>query len=102
MSKKEILFEQSQSKSQVVAYSDMLDEKEIKIYPNPTKGFFKVETKSDIEEFLMYDYTGKILLRKSNLSKGSNSFDISSYPNSVYVIRLKYGTESETFKLIKN
>ena len=83
---------------------ESLDKKDYatKIYPNPTKGFFKVETKSDIEEFLMYDYTGKILLRKSNLSKGSNSFDISSYPNSVYVIRLKYGTESETFKLIKN
>ena len=83
---------------------ESLDKKDYatKIYPNPTKGFFKVETKRDIEEFLMYDYTGKILLRKSNLSKGSNSFDISSYPNSVYVIRLKYGTESETFKLIKN
>ena len=83
---------------------ESLDKKDYatKIYPNPTKGFFKVQTKSDIEEFLMYDYTGKILLRKSNLSKGSNSFDISSYPNSVYVIRLKYGTESETFKLIKN
>ena len=83
---------------------ESLDKKDYatKIYPNPTKGFFKVETKSDIEEFLMYDYTGKILLRKSNLSKGSNSFDISSYPNSVYVIRLKYGTESETFKLLKN
>ena len=83
---------------------ESLDKKDYatKIYPNPTKGFFKVETKRDIEEFLMYDYTGKILLRKNNLSKGSNSFDISSYPNSVYVIRLKYGTESETFKLIKN
>lgn len=83
---------------------ESLDKKDYatKIYPNPTKGFFKVETKSDIEEFLMYDYTGKILLRKNNLSKGSNSLDISSYPNSVYVIRLKYGTESETFKLIKN
>ncbi len=83
---------------------ESLDKKDYatKIYPNPTKGFFKVETKRDIEEFLMYDYTGKILLRKNNLSKGSNSLDISSYPNSVYVIRLKYGTESETFKLLKN
>ncbi|OJX29912.1 MAG: hypothetical protein BGO86_05645 [Chryseobacterium sp. 36-9] len=83
---------------------ESLDKKDFatKIYPNPTKGSFQIDTKRDIEEFVLYDYTGKILLRKNNLSKGSNSFDISGYPQSVYVIRLKYGTESETFKLIKN
>ncbi len=83
---------------------ESLDKKDLstKIFPNPTKGIFKIDTKRDIEEFVLYDYTGKILLRKNNLSKGSNSFDISGYPQSVYVIRLKYGTESETFKLIKN
>ncbi|MDP9955593.1 hypothetical protein J2X97_001230 [Epilithonimonas hungarica] len=73
-----------------------------KIYPNPTKGVFKIDANRDIEEFVLYDYTGKILLRKNNLGKGSNSFDISEYPQSVYLVRLKYGTESETFKLIKN
>ncbi|MFC4163329.1 VWA domain-containing protein [Epilithonimonas zeae] len=73
-----------------------------KIYPNPTKGVFKIDANRDIEEFVLYDYTGKILLRKNNFGKGSNSFDISEYPQSVYLVRLKYGTESETFKLIKN
>ncbi|WP_374446493.1 VWA domain-containing protein [Epilithonimonas sp.] len=83
---------------------ESLDKKDFstKIFPNPTKGVFKIDTKRDIEEFIIYDYTGKILLRKSNLSKGSNSFDISAYPQSVYLVRLKYGTDSETFKLIKN
>jgi len=83
---------------------ESLDKKDFatKIYPNPTKGVFKIDTKRDIEEFVLYDYAGKILLRKSNLSKGSNSFDISAYPQSVYLVRLKYGTDSETFKIIKN
>jgi hypothetical protein len=48
--KKEILFEQSQSKSQVVAYSDMLDEKEIKIYPNPTEGELRVEIFNELKK----------------------------------------------------
>jgi len=73
-----------------------------KIYPNPTKGQFKIETKRDIEEFVLFDYTGKILMKKNNLTKGINTFDISAYPQSVYLLRLKYGTDSETFKLIKN
>ena len=83
---------------------ESLDKKDFatKIYPNPTKGVFKIDTKRDIEEFVLYDYAGKVLLRKSDLSKGSNSFDISAYPQSVYLVRLKYATDSETFKLIKN
>jgi len=83
---------------------ESLDKKDFatKIYPNPTKGIFKIDTKRDLEEFVLYDYAGKILLRKNNLSKGSNLFDISAYPQSVYLVRLKYGTDSETFKIIKN
>lgn len=83
---------------------ESLDKKDFstKIYPNPTKGIFKIDTKRDIEEFTLYDYAGKILMKKNNLVKGSNSFDISAYPQSVYLVRLKYGTESETFKIIKN
>lgn len=83
---------------------ESLDKKDFatKIYPNPTKGQFKIETKRDIEEFVLYDYAGKILIKKSNLAKGINTFDISAYPQSVYLVRLKYGTDSETFKLIKN
>ncbi|PZU82466.1 MAG: hypothetical protein DI529_14335 [Chryseobacterium sp.] len=83
---------------------ESLDKKDFstKIYPNPTKGIFKIDTNRDIEEFVLYDYTGKILLRKNNLGKGFNSFDISAYPTSIYLVKLKYGTESETFKLIKN
>jgi len=82
---------------------ESLDKKDFstRIYPNPTKGIFKIDTKRDIDEFVLYDYAGKILMKKNNLAKGLNAFDISSYPQSVYLVRLKYGTESETFKIIK-
>ncbi|GGG66622.1 VWA domain-containing protein [Epilithonimonas arachidiradicis] len=83
---------------------ESLDRKDFatKIYPNPTKGSFKIDTKRDVEEFVLYDYTGKILIKKNNLVKGFHHFDISNYPQSVYLVKLKYGTDSETFKLIKN
>lgn len=83
---------------------ESLDKKDFatKIYPNPTKGIFKIDIKRDAEEFILYDYTGKILIKKNNLVKGLHDFDISSYPQSIYLVKLKYGTESETFKIIKN
>ncbi|WP_312824629.1 VWA domain-containing protein [Epilithonimonas sp.] len=83
---------------------ESLDEKDFatKVYPNPTKGIFKIDLKRDAEEFILYDYTGKILIKKNNLVKGLHNFDITHYPQSVYLVKLKYGTESETFKIIKN
>lgn len=83
---------------------ESIEEKEIttKIYPNPTKGNFKINSKEDIEEFTLYDYSGKILMRKENLKSGINLFDITAYPQSIYLVRLKYKTKAETFKIIKN
>ncbi|MFC0345349.1 VWA domain-containing protein [Epilithonimonas hispanica] len=83
---------------------ESLDKKDFatKVYPNPTKGIFKIDLKRDAEEFILYDYTGKILIQKNNLVKGLHNFDITHYPQSVYLVKLKYGTESETFKIIKN
>ncbi len=83
---------------------ESLDKKDFatKIFPNPTKGQFKIDTKRDVEEFVLFDYTGKILIKKNNLVKGLHQFDILNYPQSVYLVKLKYGTDSETFKLIKN
>jgi len=74
----------------------------VKIFPNPTKGNFKIQSVAPIDEFDLYDYTGKVLLKKEKLPKGINEFDISVYPQSVYIIRLKYGNIWETFKIIKN
>lgn len=73
-----------------------------KIFPNPTKGNFKIQSVAAIDEVHIYDYTGKVLMKKEKLIKGINDFDISAYPQSVYLIRLKYGTNWETFKIIKN
>ena len=83
---------------------ESVEDKEIttKIYPNPTRGHFKINSKQDIEEFTLYDYSGKILMRKENLKNGINNFDINAYPQSIYLVRLKYKTKSETFKIIKN
>ncbi len=71
------------------------------IYPNPTKGLIGIKTKKTIDELFVYDLAGKIILRKENL-KDNKSIDITAYPQSIYLLRLRFSDQWETFKIIKN
>lgn len=102
--KKEILFEQSQSKSQVVAYSDMLDEKEIKIYPNPTEGELRVEIFNELkktEGIVTVHGNNGAMIYTTPIINGSASLDISSCPNGLYILHVKIGDCVSSRKIIK-
>lgn len=102
--KKEILFEQSQSKSQVVAYSDMLDEKEIKIYPNPTEGELRVEIFNELkktEGIVTVHGNNGAMIYTTPIINGSASLDISSCPNGLYILHVKIGDSVSSWKIIK-
>lgn len=102
--KKEILFEQSQSKSQVVAYSDMLDEKEIKIYPNPTEGESRVEIFNELkktEGIVTVHGNNGAMIYTTPIINGSASLDISSCPNGLYILHVKIGDCVSSWKIIK-
>ena len=102
--KKEILFEQSQSKSQVVACSDMLDEKEIKIYPNPTEGELRVEIFNELkktEGIVTVHGNNGAMIYTTPIINGSASLDISSCPNGLYILHVKIGDCVSSWKIIK-
>lgn len=102
--KKEILFEQSQSKSRVVAYSDMLDEKEIKIYPNPTEGELRVEIFNELkktEGIVTVHGNNGAMIYTTPIINGSASLDISSCPNGLYILHVKIGDSVSSWKIIK-
>lgn len=102
--KKEILFEQSQSKSQVVACSDMLDEKEIKIYPNPTEGELRVEIFNELkktEGIVTVHGNNGAMIYTTPIINGSASLDISSCPNGLYILHVKIGDSVSSWKIIK-
>lgn len=102
--KKEILFEQSQSKSRVVAYSDMLDEKEIKIYPNPTEGELRVEIFNELkktEGIVTVHGNNGAMIYTTPIINGSASLDISSCPNGLYILHVKIGDSVSSWNIIK-
>ena len=73
----------------------------VTIYPNPTKGLINIKSRKSIDELFVYDLAGKIIMRKENL-KDDKTIDITSYPQSIYLLRMRFGDSWETFKVIKN
>ncbi len=83
------------TRSTLVTGIGSLDETELKIYPNPFVSFIIIEASTD-EEAIIYDVTGKELMR-INIGSGKNKIETSGMQKGIYL--LKYGTE--TYKIIK-
>lgn len=84
--------------------SENLVKKEIKIYPNPTKGHLKIQISNYENDndctFKLYDMSGKCLLA----IKGEGEFniiDISSFTPSLYMLEIEIGEEKSMWKIIK-
>ena len=80
--------------------SNQLDFKTV-IFPNPTKGMIKIKSPNVIDELFVYDLAGKIIMRKEKLNESRNTIDMTSYPEGIYLIRIRTNTSWETFKIIK-
>lgn len=71
----------------------------VKLYPNPTTGVFTIESKKDLKEIYITDFTGKILVRLAAADKkGRWQVDIGRYPSGIYLVKYitadnKWGAE---------
>lgn len=72
------------------------------IYPNPTNGILKIDSKNQFLSFKLYNLSGQ-LIKSDDISKNQlQSIDINSIPKGVYLIQL-FGENGEinTLKIIK-
>ncbi|MEC5158515.1 choice-of-anchor B family protein [Chryseobacterium sp. MP_3.2] len=58
--------------------------KEFKIYPNPAKNSFSIQSKIDIEELVIYNSVGQLVKKFAK----SKNYDISGLPKGVYFISI--------------
>jgi hypothetical protein len=73
------------------------------IYPNPSDNLFNIEFKKNNEfEFEVYDVTGKKIINRTKVSRGSYQLDMSSYSFGMYFITIKSNNQSATRKLLLN
>jgi hypothetical protein len=73
----------------------------IKLYPNPTKGLFKVSSKETIVHYSLLNQFNKVLLNKKT-SKNTIEIDIQNLSKGIYFIRLQLNNgEIITKKIMK-
>ena len=93
-------FEQSED-----FFTEVLAEKEIKIYPNPTRGQLRVdilgyEQLNNNSSIQVFSSGGSLVYRTNSLSQ-SNNINLSSKPAGLYLMQIVIGKEKSTWKIIK-
>ena len=86
------------------AFNDMVAEKKIVIYPNPTRGIVKVDitgyTDDTKASFRLMSMSGQIIsVRTANSS--SQTFDLSNQVTGIYLLQITIDGESVVWKIIK-
>ena len=99
----------SKQQSEIIAtvppkYEDMLGERKIVIYPNPTQGLLRIECQSDGElkdaRLLLYDMQGR-LLRQVNKVEPSQMLDLTPHPAGIYILQMIEGAAKSEWKIVK-
>lgn len=85
-------------------FTDLVDKRQITIYPNPTHGNIKIEFNGidSIENctISVFSTESKLLLVKE-ISLPITELDISNQPNGVYIMIVEINNEKISWKIIK-
>lgn len=85
-------------------YSEMLSEKEVRIYPNPTEGDLSVEIRgyedSDQCSFTIFDMSGRQIV-SSKADAAVTQIDITGSPDGMYVLNIVLNGRQTSWKIIK-
>lgn len=77
---------------------------ETKAYPNPFSSFLNIALGNSYSEVVLFNFNGKVLLRKNcnNLEKVSFTPSYQQVPKGIYMVRLIGKTDTKTIKVIRN
>ena len=93
-----------QAPGATTALSDLIAEKAISIYPNPTQGILSVEIKGYTDEvqaeFRLTDFSGRTILSRK-ATTGFQTFDLSRQATGIYLLQIRINGESTVWKIIK-
>lgn len=87
-----------------ITSTEIYDEEEIRITPNPTNSTvsLKIECTEPIINFQIYDTNGNSLIRSTIENQiGDLQFDFSTYPSGVYFLTIQCDNQIKTYKIVK-
>ncbi len=70
------------------------------VYPNPVKDMLNIKSTSSVDNILIYDILGKVVLQE-NPGKISPAINMSSLPSGSYLVKVTIGNSSKTVKVLK-
>ena len=70
------------------------------IYPNPVTDFLYINSKTAVDNIVVYDILGKVVLKDAP-GKISPSIDMSSLPSGAYLVKVTIDNTSKTVKILK-
>lgn len=86
------------------SFTDNIDERNVKIYPNPTQGQLRVDI-SRLDEgdkctLSLYSISGYLIFTDSNAGT-TNCIDISNQKTGLYLLKITVNENTSTWKIIK-
>jgi YD repeat-containing protein len=94
----------AQAPEAMTVFSDLVAEKAILIYPNPTDGILTVEIKDYTDEvraeFRLTDLSGRTILSRK-ATAGFQTFDLSREAAGIYLLQIRINGESTVWKIVK-
>jgi len=91
------------AKDWAVSAKELNDRSEARVYPNPTTGRITIENPANDEfSFAIYNITGKLMLRKDNISGPSTDVDLSNMNQGIYLVNIISQETKVMHKIIKN
>lgn len=98
-----IQLKSGQVTSEESIYEDVVNQLEIKIYPNPTKGIINVKIPMDDEKTIMLQLLNinGSLLQENFVTDELTIIDLSGKPSGLYILRIRGGDESSEWKILK-
>lgn len=94
----------SNDTTEVVHYTDVIDKSQINIYPNPTTKSVFINITNPEEETMI---TATLLspsgvsLETKKISTAPVEFDLSDKASGIYILELRSGNDTKTWKIIK-
>jgi hypothetical protein len=98
-----VQFRAAGEKEEATVYSEVLAELQIKIYPNPTTGWIRIEIENlpanETADIALYHLSGKLITAKRTAS--FTEMDITGQPAGTYLLKIVAGEEQTEWKIIK-
>jgi len=96
--------QEEDEETEEVIYSGKIDQSDIRIYPNPTKGILKIEIIRLSEDtpihITLHDMSGRMLINKPNAAPFTE-LNLSDQPAGMYILKIFSDDGEKYWKIIK-